>query len=187
MKKVSRLFVVATSLATMSLSFSSCDKLKDAVGVKDIFATSKDIPFDIPPAAAGSQLQSADASFNVDSIIKAGAPGFSANNIKSATVNSISVDITSGASVNNNFANFSDGGVAMYSNAAPTKVSVGQVLNNPDVYSTHMDIPITGTNDLTPYVKGSLITYLYGYTLRRATTTTLHVVMHVQYKLGVGL
>ncbi len=155
--------------------------------MKDIFADSKDIPFDIPPTAVGSQLQSGDASFNGDSLIKANAPGFSASNIKSATVSKISLDITSGASVDNNFSNFSDGGVALYNNVAPDKLTVAQVMNNPAVYSTHLDVPLTGTSDLSAYVKGTLITYLYGYTLRKATTAPLHIVMHVQYKLGVGL
>ena len=150
----------------------------------------KDIIFDIPPSTAGFHSQSADVTFDLNAEISSGnssGVSLSASNVKSATVSSVSVDITSGSNTANSFANFSDGGVALYSNVAPTQVSVAQVMNNPDVNSVHLEIPVTGTSDISSYLKGSVITYLYGYSLRRATTATLHAVMHVKYAITLGL
>lgn len=183
-------FFLLSSLILATFSFSSCNKLKSQVAVPDIFLKSKDIVFDIPPTAAGSQQQSADQAFDINAEIAANnTSGFtlSASNVKSATVSKVSVDITSAVSTSNNFANFTAGGVGLYSNTAPTKITVAQADNNPDVYSTHLDLPINGSTDVAPMLKGSVITYIYGYTLRRATTVTLHVVIHVEYDIQLSL
>jgi hypothetical protein len=75
----------------------------------------------------------------------------------------------------------------LYSNTAPAQLTVAQVMNNPDTYATHLEMPLSGTNDISTLLRGSTLTYLYGYTLRRATTATLHVVMHVEYDIKLSL
>ncbi|HEY8690424.1 MAG TPA: hypothetical protein VIM07_14405 [Chitinophagaceae bacterium] len=190
MKKIMTRLLVATTFVSILFSFSSCDKLKSQVHLPDVFAKSKDIEFDIPPTAVGTQYQNADVSFDVNALLAANnTSGYtlSASNVKSATVSKVSVDITSTVSTSNNFANFVAGGLAIYSNAAPTQVNVAQVQNNPDVYSTHLDFTETGTTDISGLLKGSTITYLFGYTLRRPTTVTLHVVLHVEYDIQLSL
>jgi hypothetical protein len=189
MKRALSLLLI-NALVVLSFTLSSCEKLKSQVSIPDVFLNSKDIVFDIPPAAAGSQQQSADVPFDINAEIAANNTSgvtLSASNVQSATVSKVSIDITSGVSTSNNFANFVAGGVGIYSNAAPTKVLVAQTDNNPDVYSTHLDLPMTGTTDVAPLLKGSVVTYIYGYTLRRVTTATLHVVIHVQYDIKLSL
>ncbi|HEY8690155.1 MAG TPA: hypothetical protein VIM07_13050 [Chitinophagaceae bacterium] len=161
------------------------------IGIQDLLLNAKDIPITIPASAAGQQNATATVQFNLaDEINKQNTSGYplSASNIKSATVNAVSIDITSGASVNNNFANFTDGGVLLVSDAnanTQQKATLGQILGNPDAYTTHLDLPISGTTDLTEYLKGTNFTYTYAFLLRRATTATLQCVIHVKYDVKI--
>lgn len=189
MKKIITRLLVVTTFVSILFSFSSCDKLKKQISIPDIFLNSKDIIFDIPPTAVGTQYQSADVNFDINSEISANNTSgvtLTAANIKSASVSKVSFDITSGSSTANNFANFTAGGLALYSNVAPAQLMVAQVANNPDVFATHLEMPLTGTNDVSSLLKGSVLTYIYGYTLRRATMATLHIVMHVQYDIQLS-
>ena len=189
MKKITTFLLVTGSLLFIPSAFTSCDKIKSLISPFDLFLNSKDIPIAIPPSATGQQEATSTIQFNLaDEINKQNTSGYPVgiNNIKSATVNAVSIDIISGASINNNFANFTDGGVLLISDAnanTQQKATLGQVLGSPDVYSTHLEIPISGTTDLTEYLKGTNFTYTYAYNLRRPITTTLQCVIHLKYDI----
>lgn len=188
MKKILFHLIILGCLISIPFPFSSCNKLKALINPFDIFLNSKDIPITIQPSAAGQQFATTTTQFNLaDEINKQNTSGISVGlkNIKSATVDAVSMDITN-PSINNNFANVIDGGVLLSTDAnanTQQKATLGQVLGNPDVYSTHFEIPILGTNDLTEYLKGTNFTYTYAYNLRRAITTPLQCVIHVKYKV----
>jgi hypothetical protein len=178
-------------LAAITIFSTSCNAVKDAIPPIDISLTSKDVPFDIAPSAAGQQSTTVVIPFDLANEIKlqnSSGINVDLSNIKTAKIKALSADITSGQSVTNNFANFQDASLSLATNASTAtqaKTVVGQVTGNPDVYTTHLEIPITGTTDLTEYLKGTNFTYTYSYLLRRATTATLHVVFHVQYEITV--
>jgi len=70
--------------------FTSCNKIKDMIGIQDLLLNAKDIPITIPASAAGQQNATATVQFNLaDEINKQNTSGYplSASNIKSATVN----------------------------------------------------------------------------------------------------
>jgi hypothetical protein len=189
MKKITTFLLITGSLIFISSTFTSCNKIKSLISPVDLILTSKDIPIAIPPSAAGQQVATSTIQFNLaDEINNQNTSGYplGISNLKSATVNAVSIDIVSGASTTNNFANFLDGGVLLISDAnanTQQKATLGEVLGNPDVYSTHLDIPISGTTDLTEYLKGTNFTYTYAYNLRRPITSALQCVIHVKYNL----
>ena len=191
MKKITTFLLVTGSLVFIPSTFTSCKKLKSLINPFDLYLKSKDIPISLPPSAAGQQFATSTIQFNLaDEINKQNTSGYPVgiNNIKSATVSEVSIDIISGGNINNNFANFMDGGVLLVSDAnanTQQKATLGQVLGNPDVYTTHMEIPVSGTTDLTEYLKGTNFTYTYAYNLRRPINTTLQCVIHVKYDIKI--
>jgi hypothetical protein len=190
MKKTPLTFLCA-SLAAISIFSTSCNAVKDAIPPIDISLTSRDVAFDVPASAAGQQSTTAIIAFDLANEIKlqnTSGVNVDVSNIKTAKIKALSADITSGQSTTNNFANFQDVSLSLATNASTAtqaKTVVGQVTGNPDVYTTHLEIPITGTTDLTEYIKGTSFTYTYSYLLRRATNAPLHVVFHVQYEITV--
>lgn len=191
MKKITTFLLVTGSLLFIPSAFTSCDKIKDLISPIDLFLKSKDIPITIPPSAAGQQQAFASIDFDLAAEInKQNTSGYtlSVDKIQSAKINKVSIDILGGANQNNNFANFVDGGVLFGTNAnanTQAKLTLGQVLNNLDVYSTHLDIPIQGTTDLKEYLKGTKFDYVYAYLLRRPLTTALQAVIHVEYDINI--
>jgi hypothetical protein len=190
-KKSLTLLIITLCAVTVPFTFSSCDKLKDLISPIDLVLKSKDIPITIPASAAGQQQAFASINFDLAAeLAKSNTSSYTlkASNIKTAKLKSISIDIVGGGSVNNNFANFKDGGVYFGTNAnanTTSKFLFAQVLNNPDVYSTHIDFIPQGNTDLKDHLMGTVFDYLYAYELRRPLTSALQAIIHIEYDIQI--
>jgi hypothetical protein len=191
MKKIIS-FAVTGLLLCIPFTFSSCDKLKELLNFK--IQDNYDVLIDIPPTPVGGGTTISTVPFNLKAEIDANNTSgktVSLDNVEFINIKSVQIDIVSGATTSNNFANFTDGAVLISSNATATtqgRVSMVSFMDNPDVYSTHLEIPVTGASsgrDLKEYLKGTMIDYIYTYGLRRALTTTLHCKIHLNYEINI--
>ncbi|PTS96739.1 hypothetical protein DBR11_18715, partial [Pedobacter sp. HMWF019] len=64
-------------------------------------------------------------------------------------------------------------------------IVIGSLNNNPDSYSTGINIPITNTSDLESNLNSN-ITYLITGAARRKNTKTMPAKAVIQYQLTVG-
>lgn len=192
MKKIANLLFVSVVMIVIPVSFSSCDKLKEALHFN--VDNNQDIFIDIPPAPAGGNTTVSNIAFNLKSHIDAqntSGHSIDLSKIQYIKVKALEIDIINGASSTNNFANFMDGGVLISSDAsAATQVNatMASFLDNPDTYSTHLVIPVTGAaagKDFKAYLQGTALNYIYSYTLRRPLTTTLQCRIHIVWDLDI--
>jgi hypothetical protein len=190
MKKIASVLVFGILLC-IPFSFSSCDKLKELLNFK--IEDNYDVLIDIPPTAAPGGTTISTVPFNLKAEIdKNNTTGktIDLSMLNLVTIKSVQIEIVSGANTGNSFANFTDGGILISSNATATtqgRVSMVSFMDNPDVFSTHLEVPVTGASsgkDFKEYLQGTSIDYIYTYVLRRALTTTLHCKIHLVYELN---
>ena len=102
MKRSLTLMALASAIL---FSFSSCEKI--AAKFVDPFTVEVNVPLQIEPVSAGSDLKLAEAveTFNIDSVIKSHTGQLGINNVKSITPESASLTINNGADDQNHFGN----------------------------------------------------------------------------------
>jgi len=192
MKKITQSLLVAAILMSIPFFFSSCDKLKEALNFQ--VDNNQDILIDIPPAAAGGRSSVSAVPFNLKAHIDAqntSGKSIDLSKIKYIKVKALQIDIVDGATANNNFANFEDGGILISSNATATtqaRVTMAAILNNPDAYSTRIVLPVTGAaagKDFKEYLQGTALEYILSYTLRKPLTTLLRCKIHIVWEIDV--
>ena len=184
-----RSFLVSSTLVLAGfavLAFNSCTKLaKNLQYDLDMQTASVDIT--IPPYAdtsitvAGSQT----TNYNIDSFIKANTGNvLGVSNISSAKLKTCVLTLH-GATQTLNFANFKSCSGSLYSasNLDPYTVTIA---NNPDVYSTSLDLPVDPDKELKGYLANSnQFTYSLGGKLRRPTTDSIHCTATFTFKVHV--
>lgn len=172
------------SIATV-VSFSSCDKIKDALKV-DIVMQTADVSFSIPVQPVGTQqLSQFSVYLNVDSIIKKKNSSLGIDNIKSVKMKSCTLVLLN-AEGNNNFGALSAAKAELSSNSNSTLVTIAELSSNPDVAATSLTLPVT-TTELKGYFQGTNFTYRLTGTTRRATTKTLECRATIQFDVEAGL
>lgn len=176
--------LLAAGAAMMGLM--SCDKLKNLAKI-NVGAQSADIDFSIPVTPAGEQnLAEANVTLNIDSVIKAYNSSVGVNNIKSAKVIALTLEVLDADSANN-LALVEAAKVILSSDTKPTPVTIGELTNNPDEYKTSIDIPLNGDVDLAEYLRSNNYTYTLWAKTRRGTTKEVHCKAVVKYDIVVGL
>lgn len=165
----------------------SCEKLKDLAQIS-VGAHSYDVEFAIPEiTAAGEQnLASDKVALNIDSIIKANNSSVGVNNIKSAKVQSVHIEIIDADSINN-FGVVESCKILLSSDTRPEAVTIAELSGNPDEFKTSIDVPVNGEVDLAEYLKANNYSYTLWAKTRRGTTKEVHCTASIGYDLKVGL
>jgi hypothetical protein len=171
--------------ATM-MGFASCDKLKEIAQIS-VGAQSKDIEFSIPivPAAGEQDLASENVVLNIDSVIKANNSSVGVNNIKSAKVTGVHLEVLD-ADQENNLAVIEAAKVILSSDTKTEPTTIAELTGNPDEYKTSIDIPVNDV-DLAEYLKSNNYSYTLWAKTRRGTTKEVKCKATISYDLKVGL
>jgi hypothetical protein len=172
--------------ATM-LALSSCEKIKDLVKFK-VGVKSQDVNFSVPaiPSAGEQEFGSGNIHVNVDSIIKTQNNKAGVDNIKSAEVTEVSVEILN-PDEENNLGVVERIIVELSSDTRPEPVTIAAKSGNPDEYITSMSLPLAENVDLADYLKANNYTYKLKAKTRRGTTKELNCKATIKYDLVVGL
>ncbi|MBS1584542.1 MAG: hypothetical protein JSS82_03165 [Bacteroidetes bacterium] len=166
--------------------FSACNKVIDGVGV-NIGMQSSTVDFTIPVITSTNDTSfvAFNSHLDIDSIIRANSQ-FSANNIKSAKLESVTVSFENGDEVNN-FGALQNYKVLFASNNKPDMITVAQNDNNPDDHSSEISLPVVTGQELKDYFKATEFSYIIQGRMRRATTKELNCHAVIKYKVKVGL
>ncbi len=186
MSRKNLLSVYALCLGSI-LALASCDKIKDAVKI-DLGVTSSDITFTIPVLEQSGEatLATDQVYLNIDSIIKTYDENLSASNIKSAVIESCTITLIGGDSVDN-LSVLESCKVQFSSDSKQETIIVAELPNNPDVESYTLEIPVNSNLDLAPYFKSKNFSYKLTGVSRRATSQKLECKATVSYHIVAGL
>lgn len=176
--------LLMVAVATMGLV--SCEKVKDMIKF-NVGVQSQNIEFNVPIlAAAGEQnLAAATVQLNIDSIIKAQNKEVGVDNIKSAKVTEVTLEILNPDN-DNNLAIVEGAKVMLSSDTKTEPVTIAELENNPDEYKTTITIPAKDV-DLAEYLKSTNYSYTLWAKTRRGTTKELQCKATIKYDLQVGL
>ena len=179
-----KLILLVAGATVMGLT--SCEKLKDMAQI-EVGAHSRDIEFTIPViAAAGEQnLASDNVVLNIDSIIKEYNSSVGVNNIKSAKVTAVHLEVLD-PDQENNLAVIESARVMLSSDTKPDATTIAELTDNPDEYKTSIDIPVKDV-DLAEYVKSNNYSYTLWAKTRRGTTKEVKCKATISYDLRVGV
>jgi hypothetical protein len=180
-----KIFVMAVALtAGLTLTTTSCDKLKDALFVA-FFTNALEQEFTIPVISDTTQtgaIGTLNDNFNIDSIIDAETGGqFSLADIDKITVTEARLTLLN-ADAGNNFANFENGSLEFNTNSQPTPLLIATGLN-PDVYSEEWLLPSIANVNLKEYLTGTQLNYYVTAKARRATSHTLQCKLKVRFHI----
>ncbi len=191
MRKLFKSFAFTTAILSTMFLTQSCSK--GSLG-QDVTWKGNDVTASVPivpDTTLHSSMSSGTFTYNLDSMIKAETKNaFNITNIGKVTLKSCTVTIMNPDSANN-FANFQQCNLSFYSNKNATPANIASISNNPDVYATVLNIPVDNTVDLKSYLYSSTSTtattvnYVWGGKLRRATTKSLTIMVHVEYTIHV--
>ncbi len=183
MKKIATAFALA-SLAAISLT--SCSKLGRNLQY-DLNMQTATVNFTIPACTNTSVALSGNETnyYNIDSFIKANTMGtLGISNITSAKLSSCTITLLDPSSTIN-FANFKSCTGGFYSDANTTPYQVS-VVNNPDVYSSALSLPVDTSAELKGYITNARkFTYTLSGDLRRPTTDSIHCTATFAFKVHV--
>jgi len=182
MKKI---IILACVMGT-SAALWSCSKVIDGVGI-NIGMQSATVDFTIPVITTTNDtgFVAFNSYLNVDSIIRANS-SFSANNIKSAKLESVTVQFSNSDDVNN-FGALQSYKVLFASDNKPDMITVAQNDNNPDDHSAQISLPVNTNQELKDYFKATNFTYAITGKMRHTTTKELSCHAVIKYKVKVGL
>jgi len=174
-------FIIGTCVA-----LSSCSKIIDGVGV-NIGMQSSTVDFTIPVIATtdDTSFVAFNTHMDIDSIIRANSQ-FSANNIKSAKLKSVTVRFDNGDEINN-FGALDNYKVFFASNNKPDMITVAENANNPDDHSQEISLPVNTGQELKDYFKSNEFSYIIKGRMRRQTTKELNCHAVIKYNVKVGL
>jgi hypothetical protein len=174
------------AVLALSTLLHSCNKVKDAISI-NIPTQTVTADFTIDPQPVGTQqLAAFQFGINLDSLIKIQNSSLGLGNIKSAKVKSITLTL-SNATQADNFAVVSACEAGLTSNSNNTYKVFASLTNNPDAFSTTLDIPVNQDVDLKDYFNATAFYYKVSATTRRATSTTLQAKATVKLDVTVGL
>ena len=170
--------------AFFAVGISSCEQLKSKL-FQSFIAKSVDVEFTIPMVTSTFtrlDIGTVTNNLNLDSIIKAETDNaFSINDIKSVKVETCELTLLN-PDQNNNFANFEEGWVSMYSDVNPTPIEINTG-TNPDVYSDKWILPRIDNVELKGYLTGTVLNYAIAAKARRVTTKDLNCRLTVHFKV----
>ncbi|NDC41702.1 MAG: hypothetical protein EBZ77_09160 [Chitinophagia bacterium] len=178
--------------AACSFFFSSCTKnplasaLNRALGQK-LSLQSQQVDITIPPYGDTALLVNGNCInyYDVDSFIRASTLNlYSMSNIKSVRLTACTMHINNPTKTAN-FANFKACNGSFFTNSNPAPYNVA-ILNNPDIYSEDLQLPVDSTVELKDYLSNaSQFNYSLGGQLRRKTTDSVHCTVHFTFHIDV--
>ncbi len=188
MKK--HIILSALALTVSATVFTSCSKIKDAVAVPATFTWSAmDVTLNVPVVTDLSShdvMGSGTFSYNLDSFIKKQTGDvYGINNIDEFRFHSCTLTMLN-PDADNNFGNFETAKASFYTNVNNTAATIGQIDNNPSSYAGVLSIPINNTSNMKSYIPSSgpiTIYYSLGGKMRKVTTKTLNVQVHIEYDI----
>ncbi len=122
--------------------------------------------------------------FNVDSFIKSQTGNqFGAANIASLKLRSVVFTLNNADLTTNNFSSFQSVAASFSSNTNSTPYNVN-IANNPDVFSSTLNVPIDTTIDLKTYI-GNQYNYSVTGRLRHGTTKPLDCTVTFTFSVNV--
>jgi len=177
-----------TLVCVFALTITSCKKIAEALQTS-ISASPKVIEFEIPKLAANTSevtFKEVQVKIDMDSLVKASAPGFGSRNIKSIKLRSFKLEL-SNADDASNFANLeSVNGFLNCEGKEPLQVVA--IPNNPDTKASILNVPISSEGiELKEYLAGGTFRYVLKSKVRRATAKGLNARATVVYDFTLGL
>lgn len=168
------------------LGLVSCEKVKDMIKF-NVGVQSQNVGFNVPVIATAGERDLAAASIhlNIDSIIKAENKEVGVDNIKSAKVTEVTLEILNPDN-DNNLAIVESAKVLLSSDTKTEQVVIAEMENNPDEYRTTVTIPAKDV-DLAEYLRSSNYSYTLWAKTRRGTTIELRCKATIKYDLQVGM
>jgi hypothetical protein len=181
------LFIFSSLLASLILSCGTKESIQ-----RDINIETDSISFNFPVVTdtinSNVSLASISTTVSLDNIIKTQTNGqFSITNLRAAHIIGFKIKLSKPDTSQTNYNNlrvYSALALGLSSSTANT-IPVGALNNNPDLYSTRLNIPITNTSDLKSTLNSN-ITYLVTGEARRKNTKTMAAKAVIQYQLTVG-
>ena len=174
-------------MAAATLGIQSCSKVASLLSYNLALQT-VDVVLHVPPVADTldhTAFATAAVAFNVDSFIKANTGNtLSASNISSAKVVKCQLAIQN-PTTDDNFADFSKFDFAFSSDNVTAGTVIATVTDNPDSYADTYTMPVDSTKELSGYLHGTQFIYTLGGKLRRSTTDTVNVLVHLQLNVKV--
>ena len=184
MKKLTTTFAVI-ALAVAAISLYSCKKLH--LFTYDLGLNTYVI-VKIPPGdSSGQVLGSSTYYVDIDSVVKGGTGKvYGYKDITSIKLTSATMQLVT-FNDSNNFANFQDCIVKLFTSTTTTNSSIYQLQlsDNPDSYSRFVTLPVP-TDDLKAYLIGNKFTISGGGNLRRKLTDTIKCQIQLQFNMHVN-
>ena len=188
MKKTYLLLVVA---ASFGVALSSCNKIKSKIALPTTISWSYEMTMTVPPegdTTVAHSVSNGGFSYNLDSMIKKNTSNLlSLSNIDTFEVTGCTLTINN-PDANNNFQNFQMASLSFSTNYNGTKTSMGEIDDNPNTYASTLTVPVNSSVNLKNYIAPAgttSINYEMMGKLRKATTDSLSVTVHVDYNIHV--
>jgi hypothetical protein len=168
----------------------SCEKLKELASTS--FGLDGDsIEVTVPASGTASTLSFSSTTETIDfeAEIKKNNAELATKYIKSVTINSIDLEITSPAStLPNNWKNLKSYDFSINSDVKADKIQIASANPYTATNETKINIPVNTTIDLKDYVKEKAkFTYSFTGALNTPTTDSLKVKIKANYQIKVGL
>lgn len=179
--KITKLSTVSLiALLTLGMFTSSCDSVKDILKF-NLPEQTIEVEFDIPPTNTGDKtLANFNVRLDMDSLIKANASNFSANNIQTAKITSVRVEASNTEENGDHFGALQSAKAQLSSNNIAELVTVAELTNNPETYQASLVIPVKDV-ELKDYFKATNFTYIFSGYVRTSLITTLHCKAYIKF------
>lgn len=179
--KITKLTTVSLiALLTLGFFTSSCDSVKDIIKF-NLPEQTIEVEFDIPATNTGDKsLAAFNVRLDMDSLIKANASNFSADNIQTAKITGVRVEASNTEENGDHFGALQSAKAQLSSNTNATLVTIAELANNPETYAASLILPVKDV-ELKDYFKATNFTYIFSGYVRTATTTTLHCKAYIKF------
>ena len=179
--------LLLTSALGLLISFSSCDKVKDALEKDVNIPTTVEFTIGQIGVGAAQNIGEFEVKYNLDSAVKANAPSLSADNVKSIKLKGFKIELLEGHDADNNFQNFKSIYAEVSAEGLQLRklVEISNYSSPTPVYS--LTIPVTGGGiELKEYLNKKFKYSVKGET-SKAITKQVKAKVKAEYEFTIGL
>lgn len=177
---------ITSGIGLIFFLLSSCDKVKEAIRVN--VPVTMNVDMIIPPVSeTGSNivLKETTTEINIDQLIKDANSELGAENIRSVSVESVSLSINEDSQFDpDNLTALHSASIALSSGVKAEWEKIAEVNDPADPYQT--DIPVIAA-DLKPYFNTDAFNYRLEIVASRQTTHELHATARIKFIIKAGL
>lgn len=179
--KITKLSTVSLiALLTFGFFTSSCDSVKDILKF-NLPEQTIEVEFDIPPTSTGDKsLADFNIRLDMDSLIKANASNFSADNIQTLKITGVRVEASNTEEGGDSFGSLASAKAQLSSNNISTLTTIAELTDNPDAYAASLVIPVKDV-ELKDYFKATTFNYVFSGNVRTSLKTTLHCKAYIKF------